>query len=140
MATLATISEENTPQASLIYYITDENFRIYIVAAEDSRKFKNISKNNKVALVVGQEMEPLVLQLEGVAEIVEDGDKKHQLSGQYLEIANSNTQTPNWPPVMKLSVNEGYIFLEIIVNYFKFSDFSGTDSFITEGTPKDWYD
>ena len=139
LASLATISsEENAPQASLIYYIASENFHIYIVTAKDSRKFKNITKNNKVALVVGQEMDPLVLQLEGTTEIVEDESKIHDLSSRYLEIANSNTKTPNWPPVMRLSVSEGYVFVKITVTHFKFSDFTGLDSFIIEGTPKDW--
>lgn len=139
LAALATVSsEENAPQASLIYYITDESFHIYIVIAKESRKFKNISQNNKVALVVGQEMKPLELQLNGVAKVVEDEDKKHQLSSQYLEIANSNTKTPNWPPVINLSTNDGYIFMEITATNFKFSDFSGIDSFISEGTSKDW--
>ncbi len=138
LATIATVSEENTPHTSLIYYITGENFHIYMVIAKDSRKFKNISQNNKVALVVRHDMEPLVVQLNGVAKIVEDENEKHQLSNQYLEIANSNTKTPNWPPVMKLSTNEGYVFMEITVTNFKFSDFSGTDSFVTEGTPQDW--
>lgn len=139
LASIATLSvEDNAPQASLIYYMIGENFHIYIVTAKDSRKFKNISKNNKIALVVGQEMEPLVLQIDGVAEVVEDEDKKHQLSSQYLEMANSNTKTPNWPPVMKLSTTGGYVFMEITVTKFKFSDFSGLDNFITEGTSKDW--
>jgi len=139
LAALATISsQENTPQASLIYYLTDENFHIYIVTSKESRKFKNITKNNKVALVVGQEMDPVVIQLEGTVEMVEDKSKIHELSSRYLEVANKNTKTLNWPPVMKLSVGDGYVIVEVTITHFKFSDFTGLDSFIIEGTPQDW--
>ena len=69
LAVLATVSEENTPQASLVYYVTEEDFHLYIVTAKDSRKFKNISKNNKVSLVIGQEKTAQVLQIEGEAKV-----------------------------------------------------------------------
>lgn len=135
LAALATISaNENVPQASLVYYYTNENLQIYISTAKNSRKLANITKNNKVALVVGQEMEPIVLQLEGVAEIIEDVEKINELTKCYLEVANTNAKVANWPPVMRLSVSQGYVFVQITVTYFKYSDFSGTDSSIIEGT------
>lgn len=139
LATLATISiENNAPQAAFVYFLTDEDFHIYIVTAKDSRKFSNISKNNKVALVIGQEMEPLVLQIEGTAKIEADKSKIHHLSSKYLGVANVNTTTPNWPPVMKLAVDQGYEFIKVTITHFKFSDFVGLDSFIVEGTPENW--
>lgn len=139
LAAIATISSENNaPQAAFVYYLTDEDFHIYIITAKDSRKFSNISKNNKVALVIGQEMEPLVLQIEGDAAIEKDKGKIHHLSSKYLEAANVNTTTPNWPPVMKLAVDQGYEFIKITITHFKFSDFVGLDSFIAEGTPENW--
>src|SRR3989344_6599451 len=89
LASLATISlEDGSPQASLIYYIIDKNFHIYLVTAKESRKIRNILKNNKVALVIGQELESLVLQIEGKARFVEDLDKRRDLANRYLEIAN----------------------------------------------------
>ncbi len=138
LAAIATVNSENAPEASFVYYLTDDNFHLYIVTAKDSRKIKNISQNNKVALVVGQEMEPIVMQVEGTIKLVEDEDKKHELSHRYLETANINTRTPNWPPVMKLAIDNGYVFGEITITYFKFSDFTDLESTVIEGTPQDW--
>lgn len=140
MATIATISADgNSPQASLIYYVTDENFHIYMVTSKESRKIKNILKNNKVALVIGQEAEPKVLQIEGEAKMVDDQDKKREIANRYLKIANeSNPKSINWPPVMKIPSESGFIMLEITILHFKFSDFAGTESLIVEGTYKDW--
>src|SRR3989344_8620180 len=139
LAVLATVSEENAPQASLIYYVTEEDFHLYIVTGKDSRKYINISKNNKVSLVIGQEKTAQVLQIEGEAKVVEDSSKKTFISGKYLEIANeSNPKSLNWPPVLKLSSTEGFVFIEIGIISFKFSDFSGRQSLIIEGTAQDW--
>lgn len=140
LATIATISaESNSPQASLVYYVTDDNFHICIVTSTESRKIKNIFKNNKVALVIGQEVKPLVLQIEGEASIVDDQDKKRLVVNSYLDIANmSNPESANFPPVMKIPSESGFIVVEITITHFKFSDFSGTEGLIVEGIPQDW--
>ena len=140
LATIATISSENnSPQVSLIYYVTDENFHLYIVTSTESRKIRNILKNNKVALCIGQEVEPLVLQIEGDAKILDNQEKKIEIAHRYLDIANtSNPKSANWPPIMKIPSDSGFIIIEITINQFKFSDFSGTESEIIEGTPDNW--
>lgn len=138
LSTIATMSFEGNPQASLIYYVTDDNFHIYMVTSTESRKIKNILRNNKVALVIGQEVEPIVLQMEGEAQIIDDQDKKREIANRYLESANqSNPKSINWPPIRKIPSESGFIICEIIISWYKFSDFSGIESIIIEGTPKD---
>lgn len=140
LATIATISSKSgNPQASLVYYVADDNFHLYIVTSTESRKIRNIFKNNKVALVIGQEVKPLVLQIEGEAKIVDDQDKKREITNRYLELANeSNPSSINFPPVMKIPSESGFIIIEITITYFKFSDFSAREGLIVEGTPQDW--
>ena len=137
-AVLSTVSESGAPQSSLIYYVVDEHFPLFIITTKESRKIKNILKNSKVSLVIYSEIPPIELQLEGTAEIVENPEKKNQMSERYLEISNKNPDTLNWPPVMKLPNTEGFDFLKINIDWFKYSDFSETEGSITEGTAADW--
>ena len=109
-----------------------------MITSTESRKIRNIFKNNKVALVIGQEVEPLVLQIEGEAKMVDDQDKKREIASRYLELANQSNPNSNWPPVMKIPSESGFITCEITITWFKFSDFSGTESLIIEGTAENW--
>lgn len=130
--------QDNTPQGSLIYYVIDEKF-IYFIATKQSRKFKNISKYTNVSFTVFTEIPPIELQLEGITEVINDPDKKSHISKIYLENANKNPDTINWPPILKLPNDEGFEFVKITVSWFKFSDFQTREGIIVEGTPEDWH-
>lgn len=135
---LATVSEENSPNATAIYYVTEDTFQLYFATSKDSKKYQNILKNNKVVLVVTEEPTK-VLQIEGEARVIEDYAKKGFIIDHYLEIAKkSNPDYANWPPLLKLPNQNDFVFLEIIISQFKFSDFSESLSSITQGTPEDW--
>lgn len=138
IAVLSTISESGKPQSSLIYYVVDEKFPLFIITTKESRKVKNILHNDKVSLVISSEIPPVELQLEGTAEIVSDPMKKEQMSERYLEVSNKNPDTLNWPPVMKLPNTEGFDFIKITIDWFKYSNFSEREGSIVEGTPADW--
>lgn len=138
LGVLTTVSPENTPQSALVYYVFDENFRLFILTIKESQKIANISKNNKVSFVVANEVPPIEIQIEGSAGIVENADKETVLVNQYMEVANKNPETFNWPPVIQLPSTRGFSFIEITITKFKYSDFSGPKHLIIEGTPKDW--
>lgn len=135
LATLATITENNLPQAAIVYYITDEDFNIYIVTTGDSRKLQNIKANNHIALVINHEDTPQVLQIEGQAQILEDEAQKGYVAYRYLdEIASpKNPSHMHWPPIMKLHTTHNFVFIQIKVNHYKFSDFNSPDAEISEG-------
>ncbi len=140
LAVLATISShDGNPQASLVFYVTDDDFYLYLVINQDSRKMQNIAKNNHVALVIGQENKPMSMQVVGTAEILEDSEKKDIVAKQYLDIAKaSNPNSPNWPPIMKIRTLTDFVFLKITIDWCKFSDFQGSEAYTIEGNPTDW--
>lgn len=138
IAVLSTISEAGKSQSSLIYYVVDEKFPLFIITTKESRKVKNILKNNKVSLVIYSEIPPIELQIEGTAEIVTKPEKKEQMSERYLEVSNKNPDTLNWPPVMKLPNTEGFEFIKVTIDWFKYSNFSEREGSIVEGVPADW--
>ncbi len=139
LAVLSTVSpESDMPQSALVYYVVDESFPLFIVTIKQSRKIKNLLKNQKVSLVIFSEIPPIELQIEGTAEIIEDPHKKNQMSERYLEVSNKNPETLNWPPILKLPNSDGFEFLKVTIDWFKYSDFSEREGSIVEGTPADW--
>jgi general stress protein 26 len=78
LAVLSTVSKEGSPQSATLFFhvgdiVSPSDFRVYFVTRRDSRKFSNLlaSPHPKVALVVGTELEPYSVQIEGTAEFIE---------------------------------------------------------------------
>jgi len=51
---IATVRPDGWPQATIVGY-ANEGFRLYFLIYRNSQKFANISKDNRVAVTVGQE-------------------------------------------------------------------------------------
>ncbi len=137
LCTLST-SAADTPESSLLYYVVDDKFYLFMITTRESRKVKNLLQNNKISLVIYSEIPPLELQIDGEAERVDDQTKKEHIAKIYLEMAAKNPETKNWPPVIRLPNTEGFEFIKVKILKFKYSDFRTPDNFIVEGTPLDW--
>jgi nitroimidazol reductase NimA-like FMN-containing flavoprotein (pyridoxamine 5'-phosphate oxidase superfamily) len=138
LGVVSTISyKTQKPEGALVYYVVDQKF-IYFITPRQSRKLANINQDNNIAFTVFTEISPMELQLQGTVESIDDPEKKSHISKIYLENANKNPDTINWPPVLKVPNDEGFIFVKVTTNWFKFSDFSEREGNIVEGTPTDW--
>ncbi|MDA1169060.1 MAG: pyridoxamine 5'-phosphate oxidase family protein [bacterium] len=137
LAVLSTVHESCAPQSAFIYYVVDKDYSICFATPRESRKIKNILKNNRVALVVAQEIEPYELQVEGVAEIITDFKTKSTIWNKYSYVANKNPASLNFPPLMQLETNEGLEVMKIKIQWFRYSEFSGHEPYITEGALED---
>jgi len=62
--TIATVRPDGWPQATIVGY-ANEGFRLYFLIYRNSQKFANITKDNRVAVTVGQEPSEL-RQIEAV--------------------------------------------------------------------------
>jgi nitroimidazol reductase NimA-like FMN-containing flavoprotein (pyridoxamine 5'-phosphate oxidase superfamily) len=51
---IATVRPDGWPQATIVGY-ANEGFRLYFLIYRDSQKFENISRDNRVAITVGEE-------------------------------------------------------------------------------------
>lgn len=134
---LSTVSGNNTPDSALIYYLVLGK-DIYLISRANTAKIQNILQNAKVSLVVFTETPPLELQIQGSAHVITEPGQKSQISSLYLETTNKNGGVENWPPVMKLLNAGNFEFIKISIEKFKFSDFSGQDAVVVEGTVSDW--
>lgn len=137
LAVLSTVSLENKPESALVYYVVDGK-TVYFISSRISRKLRNLLTNDRISLVVFKEFPPLEIQVEGTAETINDSKLKSYIAKLYLEKANKNPQTINWPPVLKLPNLDGFAFSKILIDWFKFSDFSNPEAQIVEGTTEDW--
>ena len=90
---LATVSE-NTPHCSLMAYVTDDECReIYMVTSRNSTKFRNLSANPSVSLLIDTREEHTgrkrpdaqALTISGVYQEISDKTKKTVIRDRLLE-------------------------------------------------------
>jgi len=63
---IATVDGDK-PEAATIHFLADDEMNLFFVTRRQTRKFKNLSENPNVAIVVGTELAPRTLQIEGEA-------------------------------------------------------------------------
>ena len=66
LAVMATVSGDCVPQAAAVGFVVNQDLELVISSFYNSRKYENIKKNPRVALVIGWEKGKTV-QYEGVA-------------------------------------------------------------------------
>lgn len=71
LTVLATISENNMPEAALVGFAITPDLEIIFDTVKTSRKYKNLLKNPAISFVVGWDGEQTV-QYEGIARIPAD--------------------------------------------------------------------
>lgn len=98
LAVVSTISEGGIPTAATVMFFIDESWNIYFITRQNTRKFKNLMKNENVAMVVGTELAPGTVQINGVAKWLEgegldfvekitlDQDLKNLYYGPFLNL------------------------------------------------------
>jgi general stress protein 26 len=69
---LATLSPEHTPHARLVYYASDDSFKIYFLTLSNTHKAEDISRDAHAAFVVATEEVPQELQMSGTIEDLTD--------------------------------------------------------------------
>jgi uncharacterized pyridoxamine 5'-phosphate oxidase family protein len=82
-AILSTVSSEGNPEAALVGFAVAPDLRLIIDTVRTSRKFKNLSQNSTIALVIGWENEQ-TLQYEGRV-VFQAGKEFNKMLELYLE-------------------------------------------------------
>ncbi len=98
---IATITDGGFPQASMVNFIYDEELNLYFMTTSETRKAKNLVNIKRVAIEVGTGEPPKTLQIEGMAELLQDQIQKEHLASQLIMVATKNKQY--WPPLVSLS-------------------------------------
>lgn len=118
---LATVSAAGNPHASMVHYMADENFNIYILTLINSRKYAALSAHPQVAFTVSTPDVPQTLQIEGVAMDISLDEEASKKKDELFNVLNSN----NWfdAPVTKLDPAESVI-VWIRPTWIRWADFA----------------
>lgn len=65
MGILSTVNEHGTPWGSAIYFVADDDFKLYFVTRVNTLKFQNIDARPKAALTVADGTSQITVQLVG---------------------------------------------------------------------------
>lgn len=113
LATMATVTEDFLPEASVIGIAVLENLDIICSSFINARKNDNIEKNPYVALVIGWEKGRTV-QYEGIAEPIADSEAEKHLKTTLEKI----------PSIAKYIEREFQVFYKIRPKWIRYADVS----------------
>lgn len=100
------INEEKL-YSSLVYILVEDDFSVYFITKQSSRKYEVFSKDARAAFVIGLQDSPVSVQLQGtIIELSLDEGGAVYLQ-QLLEVANSSS---HWPTVMHMPGKEFAVF------------------------------
>ncbi|MGB5107775.1 MAG: pyridoxamine 5'-phosphate oxidase family protein [Candidatus Zixiibacteriota bacterium] len=83
-ANLATVSVTNGPEAATVGFVMTPELEIVFDTTTESRKYRNLRQNNRIAFVIGGLDDEVTLQYEGEVEILA-GDALTYWKPEYFE-------------------------------------------------------
>ena len=87
-AVISTVNQYNHPQAAMVYYIADDDFNLYFLTRQSSRKYANLQHNPAVAVVVADPINQISIQLEGKAKDISDQKQTPPFAERLLSLLN----------------------------------------------------
>lgn len=102
LAVLASTNERGEPQAALVGVTATDQGEIVFDTVASSRKYANLTRNGRVALVIGWDDEQTV-QLEGVAEEIQDPAQDPAVAA-YFEQYPDGRERATWPEIAYIRV------------------------------------
>lgn len=108
--TLATVSEDGKPHATVLLYVIDDDFSVYFASHTESRKVKNVTHNNFVSLTVW-EHQKLSIQVNGEAELISDAGEIDAIVTRIVE-AGAEEDDHFYPPILSIG-GESYSLFKI---------------------------
>ncbi|HEV2340598.1 MAG TPA: pyridoxamine 5'-phosphate oxidase family protein [Candidatus Acidoferrales bacterium] len=129
LLTLATLSPEGAPQAALLGVAVSDELELVLDTLETTRKFRNIRRDPRVALVFGKaggyvfgKQDERTLQYEGVAEIPAGEDLK-RAQALYFRLFPEGRERLKWPHITYILARPTWI---------RFSDYNRNPPVIAE--------
>lgn len=130
---LATVSGQGQAHASMVNYVTDDDFNIYILTLINSRKFKAIEEHPQVAFTIAIPDIPQTLQIEGMAMDISLDEEAGKKKAELMDALNSNPWF--YGPIAKLDPAETVV-VWIKPTWVRWADYAfapmGTDHVLKE--------
>ena len=122
----ASVSAGGAPQAAVIGYAVTDRFEMVFDTLDSSRKWQNLRRNNRIALVIGGlvDGEEQTVQFEGIAD-EPSGEELQRLKRVYYEAYPDGPSRLSWP---------GLIYVRVRPTWIRYSDFNANPPEIVEFT------
>lgn len=127
-AALATVDGSSLPHVAYVYCAPDKSLNVYFSTRAFGQKFENLLNRPNVAMAFSNEESLTTIQLQGVAERVDDVEQEQSIMHELLVLRYND---PNWPlPPMQLFekgfTNEVAV-IKITPSRMTLADFSDPD-------------
>jgi uncharacterized pyridoxamine 5'-phosphate oxidase family protein len=121
MGILSTISAEDKPWGSAIYFIVDDDFKFYFVTRAETYKYQNLEQNPHVALTIADPQTQTTVQLAGTISPLPYEDYLEVIFRKMPKIKPDDD--PEWaPPINKLHAGN-YMPLIITPTKLQYADY-----------------
>jgi len=115
---LATANSASKPAASVMLYAIDSKMHFYCVTHASSQKAKNMTENSQVSITVW-EHQKMMVQVDGVAERVEDEARQSEVADMLADAAARDPLF--WPPIFYIKGGD-YVVFHIIPTWMRALD------------------
>jgi nitroimidazol reductase NimA-like FMN-containing flavoprotein (pyridoxamine 5'-phosphate oxidase superfamily) len=122
---LATFAGEYQVHASMVYYLADDHFNIYILTLINTRKYKALQAHPQVAFTVSSSEVPQTLQIEGMAMDISLDQEASKKKDELFAVLNSNPWF--YPPPSKLDPAESVI-VWVRPTWIRWADYAFAES------------
>jgi hypothetical protein len=123
---VSTITPDNEPHGSVVYFSIDDNFNISFITKSGTRKADNLTHNDRIHMTVYEPMTQAVAQVRGRAHEITDNYALNQVAAQTLGAA-LDTSESGTPPLTKLE-DGGYRCFTIRPSQITFAVYARPDS------------
>jgi len=106
LAVIASIADDGAPQAALVGIAVSEQLEIVLDTLTSTRKFHNIVRDGRVALVISEG--DLTIQIEGHADVL-GGPDLERLQQTYFATNPDGRDRVAWPDITWLRVRPTWI-------------------------------
>lgn len=114
LAVLSTVTSDVLPQSAVVGFAENENLELFFGTSSEARKYTNLKKNPRVAIVIGWDQGKTV-QYEGEALELQDEKVRQEAINMYL------SKTPS--AAKFLSDSKEAIF-KVVPKWIKYTDLS----------------
>jgi uncharacterized pyridoxamine 5'-phosphate oxidase family protein len=112
-AVVSTVSAKGDPQAALVGFAVAPDLRLIFDTVKTSRKFKNLTQNGAIALVIGWDDEKTV-QYEGRVKIVEGNELDSMLEVYFSVFPEAKERKELWKDIT---------YFVVVPQWIRYSEF-----------------
>jgi pyridoxine/pyridoxamine 5'-phosphate oxidase len=107
LAVLATRGPDGAPQAALVGVAATDQAEIVFDTSVQSRKYRNITESEQVALVIGWDDE-ITVQCEGTADVLTGEDRCRCLAAYFAQYPDGRERAQN-PDIAHIRTRPGWV-------------------------------